>query len=144
VSCVSIRELRRKNLIGSFPYQTKTGWLYDSGDFAAAMGKCQMLADWPGYAERHTASAAAGRLRGRGIVYYTDNTGIFNERMELRFDPSGELTILAGTCRMVRDMRRATPRWFRTGSAYPQTRSISLRPIPMRSQSAAALTPRAA
>jgi aerobic carbon-monoxide dehydrogenase large subunit len=90
-------EVRRKNLIGSFPYQTKTGWLYDSGDFAVAMTKCQTLADWPGYAERHAASATAGRLRGRGIVYYTDNTGIFNERMELRFDPSGELTILAGT-----------------------------------------------
>jgi carbon-monoxide dehydrogenase large subunit len=28
---------------------------------------------------------------------HPDNTGIFNERMELRFDPSGELTILAGT-----------------------------------------------
>jgi carbon-monoxide dehydrogenase large subunit len=90
-------ELRRKNLIGSFPHQTKTGWLYDSGDFATAMAKCQALADSPGYAERPAASTAAGKLRGRGIVYYTDNTGIFNERMELRFDPSGELTIVAGT-----------------------------------------------
>src|SRR5580704_8560504 len=90
-------ELRRKNLIGNFPYQTKTGWLYDSGNFAAAMSKCQTLADWPGYAERRAASATAGKLRGRGIVYYTDNTGIFNERMELRFDPSGELTVVAGT-----------------------------------------------
>ena len=90
-------ELRRKNLIGSFPYLTRTGWLYDSGDFAAAMTKSQALADWPGYADRRAASAAAGKLRGRGIVYYTDNTGIFNERMELRFDPSGELSIVAGT-----------------------------------------------
>jgi carbon-monoxide dehydrogenase large subunit len=90
-------ELRRKNLIGHFPYQTQTGWTYDSGDYAAAMAKCQALADWNGYAGRQMATEAAGRLRGRGIVYYTDNTGIFNERMELRFDPSGELTILAGT-----------------------------------------------
>ena len=90
-------ELRRKNLIGTFPYQTKTGWTYDSGNYPAAMAKCQALADWDGYAERQRATATAGRLRGRGIVYYTDNTGIFNERMELRFDPSGELTIVAGT-----------------------------------------------
>jgi aerobic carbon-monoxide dehydrogenase large subunit len=90
-------ELRRKNLIATFPYQTQTGWNYDSGDYAAAMTKAQALADWPGYATRQAASTAAGRLRGRGIVYYTDNTGIFNERMELRFDPSGEVTILAGT-----------------------------------------------
>ena len=46
---------------------------------------------------RRANSEAAGKLRGRGIVYYVDNTGIFNERMELRFDPIGELTILAGT-----------------------------------------------
>ena len=39
-------ELRRRNLIGSFPYQTKTGWTYDSGDYPAAMQKAQALADW--------------------------------------------------------------------------------------------------
>src|SRR5207248_3257071 len=55
------------------------------------------LAGWDGYAARQMASQAAGCLRGRGIVYYTDNTGIFNERMELRFDPSGEVTVVAGT-----------------------------------------------
>ena len=90
-------ELRRRNFVGRFPYQTHTGWTYDSGNFPAAMAKCQALADWDGYAARRAATAASGRLRGRGIVYYTDNTGIFNERMELRFDPSGELTIVAGT-----------------------------------------------
>jgi hypothetical protein len=71
--------LRRKNLISAFPYQTQTGWTYDSGDYAAAMAKCQALADWKGYAGRQAASAAVGRWRGRSIVYYTDNTGIFNE-----------------------------------------------------------------
>src|SRR6266852_431343 len=90
-------ELRAKNLIrsGAFPYQTRTGWTYDTGNYAAAMAKCQALADWPGFAARRAASEAAGKCRGRGIVYYVDNTGIFNERMELRFDPDGELTILA-------------------------------------------------
>ncbi len=92
-------ELRAKNLVhaDAFPYQTRTGWTYDSGNYAAAMAKCQALADWPGYGARRAASEAAGKCRGRGIVYYVDNTGIFNERMELRFDPDGELTILAGT-----------------------------------------------
>src|SRR6202022_1558871 len=44
-----------------------------------------------------SGSEAAGKCRGRGVVYYVENTGVFNERMELRFDPSGELTIVAGT-----------------------------------------------
>ena len=92
-------ELRRRNLIRSdaYPYETRTGWIYDTGNYAAAMAKCQALADWNGYAVRLADSKAAGKMRGRGITYYVDNTGVFNERMEVRFDPSGELTILAGT-----------------------------------------------
>lgn len=92
-------ELRRRNLIRAeaYPYETRTGWVYDTGNYAAAMTKCQALADWDGYAARRAHSEAAGKLRGRSITYYVDNTGVFNERMELRFDPSGELTIVAGT-----------------------------------------------
>jgi aerobic carbon-monoxide dehydrogenase large subunit len=92
-------ELRKKNLIrpDAYPYETRTGWVYDSGNYAAAMAKCQALADWDGYAARRAQSEAAGKYRGRAITYYVDNTGVFNERMELRFDPSGEVTILAGT-----------------------------------------------
>jgi carbon-monoxide dehydrogenase large subunit len=92
-------ELRRENLLqpDAFPYQTPTGWTYDSGDYRAALAKCQALADWPGYEARRRASAQRGRRRGRSLVYYVDNTGVFNERMELRFDPDGALTIVAGT-----------------------------------------------
>src|SRR5271165_895264 len=92
-------ELRRKNFIraDTFPYQTRTGWTYDTGNYPAALSKCQALADWDGYAARRAQSEAAGKYRGHSVVYYVDNTGVFNERMELRFDPSGELTILAGT-----------------------------------------------
>src|SRR5271165_2165226 len=96
---IDTAELRRKNFIraDTFPYQTRTGWTYDTGNYPAAMAKCQALADWDGYAARRPLSEAAGKYRGRSITYYVDNTGVFNERMELRFDPSGELTILAGT-----------------------------------------------
>src|ERR1700733_11835485 len=95
---IDAAELRQRNLIkpDAFPYQTRTGWTYDTGNYAAAMAKCQALSDWSGYDAR-VQSEASGKCRGRGIVYYVDNTGIFNERMELRFDPSGEVTIVAGT-----------------------------------------------
>ncbi len=96
---IDAAELRKKNLIrpDAYPYETRTGWVYDTGNYAAAMAKCQALADWDGYARRRAQSEAAGRYRGRSITYYVDNTGVFNERMELRFDPSGEVTIVAGT-----------------------------------------------
>jgi len=67
-------ELRKKNLIrpDTFPYQTRTGWIYDTGNYAEAMAKCQALADWDGYAERRAHSETTGRYRGRSIVYYVD------------------------------------------------------------------------
>jgi len=46
-------------------------------------GACRLA----GLCARQALSEDGGKCRGRGIVYYVDNTGIFNERMELRFDP---------------------------------------------------------
>ena len=45
-------ELRRINLIrhDAFPHQTRTGLIYDTGNYSAVMAKCQELADWNGYA----------------------------------------------------------------------------------------------
>src|SRR5271166_6313299 len=86
-----------ERLVDQAAREMRIGWIYDTGNYLAAMAKCQALADWDGYAARRALSEAAGKYRGRSITYYVDNTGVFNERMELRFDPSGELTILAGT-----------------------------------------------
>ena len=57
-------ELRRKNLIrrDAFPYQTRTGLIYDTGNYAAAMAKCQDLADWNGYAARRTAERGSRQM----------------------------------------------------------------------------------
>lgn len=91
-------ELRRINFItpDEMPHATLTGWTYDTGDYATALDKARGLADWDGYEARKSATEAKGLKRGRGVVYYVDNTGIFNERMEIRFDPSGTVTIVSG------------------------------------------------
>ena len=92
-------EIRRRNLIppNKLPYATPTLWNYDSGEFQRLMDKCIELSDWNGYAARKKASQNAGKLRGRAVSYYIEFGGIFNERMEVRFDPGGTLTILGGT-----------------------------------------------
>jgi carbon-monoxide dehydrogenase large subunit len=92
-------EFRRRNYIKNeaFPYKTGTGFVYDSGDFATTMDAGLKLADWPGYAQRLEESRKNGKLRGRAVIYYLEDAGVFNERMELRFDPSGMVTIVAGT-----------------------------------------------
>jgi carbon-monoxide dehydrogenase large subunit len=100
-------ELRRRNFIppGAMPYNTTAGWTvgaaagwtYDSGDFARLTDRAIEIADWQGFASRKKESEKKGRVRGRSLIYYLEDSGVFNERMELRFDPSGMVTIVAGT-----------------------------------------------
>jgi len=92
-------DLRRRNLItnSQFPYSTQTGFVYDSGDFTGILDKCLARADWDGFEQRRLASKAAGKLRGRALSFFIEQGGIFNDRMEIRFSPSGTVSILAGT-----------------------------------------------
>jgi carbon-monoxide dehydrogenase large subunit len=92
-------EIRRRNLIPpeKLPYATPTLWNYDSGEFKRLMEKCIELSDWKGFGARKKASEKIGKLRGRAVSYYIEFGGIFNERMDLRFDPGGTLTVLGGT-----------------------------------------------
>jgi carbon-monoxide dehydrogenase large subunit len=92
-------EIRRRNLIPpeKLPYATPTLWNYDSGEFQRLMDKCIELSDWKGFAARKKTSEKSGKLRGRAVSYYIEFGGIFNERMDLRFDPGGTLTVLGGT-----------------------------------------------
>jgi carbon-monoxide dehydrogenase large subunit len=92
-------EIRRRNLIptSKLPYATPTLWTYDSGEFQRLLDKCLEVSDWKGYAARKKASEKDGKLRGRAASYYIEFGGIFNERMDLRFNPDGTLTIFGGT-----------------------------------------------
>jgi len=92
-------ELRRRNFIApeKMPYPTPTFYNYDSGEFRRVFDRALEMADWNGYAARKAASEKKGRLRGRAASYFIEPSGIFNDRMELRFDPGGSLTVVAGT-----------------------------------------------
>jgi carbon-monoxide dehydrogenase large subunit len=92
-------EIRRRNLIptSKLPYLTPTFWNYDSGEFERVMDACLKASDWHGFAARRKASEKHGKLRGRAVSFYIEFGGIFNERMDLRFDPSGSLTVFGGT-----------------------------------------------
>ena len=57
------------------PYRTPTGSVYDSGEFAQAFDKTLRLADWDGFDARCAEARSRGRLRGRGISYYSAPSG---------------------------------------------------------------------
>ncbi|MGH8688284.1 MAG: xanthine dehydrogenase family protein molybdopterin-binding subunit [Burkholderiales bacterium] len=104
-------ELRRKNFIREFPYQTPVALLYDIGNYDATMDAAQKLADTAGYAARKQASVAKGKLRGLGYAAYIEACGIapsavagslgaragLFEAGEIRVHPTGSVTVFTGS-----------------------------------------------
>jgi carbon-monoxide dehydrogenase large subunit len=57
-------ELRRRNLIRSFPYPSALGWTYDSGDYARCLDRALEL-----------ARPERGPLVGTGVAMYVERAG---------------------------------------------------------------------
>jgi aerobic carbon-monoxide dehydrogenase large subunit len=96
-------ELRLKNLVGpeQFPYASKTGWVYDSGDYERAL---RMALDIAGYDELRAEQAEKrerGELMGIGLSVFTEAVGAgprkhmdilglaMNDSAVLRVSPTG-------------------------------------------------------
>jgi carbon-monoxide dehydrogenase large subunit len=104
-------ELRRKNFITQFPYQTPVALLYDTGNYDATLTEAQRLAETAGYAARKKASEAKGKLRGIGYACYIEACGIapsavagslgaragLFEAGEVRVHPTGKVTVFTGS-----------------------------------------------
>ncbi|HUC68620.1 MAG TPA: xanthine dehydrogenase family protein molybdopterin-binding subunit [Stellaceae bacterium] len=92
-------ELRRRNFIAAerLPCKTPLNLVYDSGSFGAVLEKALAVADWQGFAARRARSEQAGKRRGIGLGYFIEIAAPFNDRMEIRFDDAGAVTVLAGT-----------------------------------------------
>ncbi|MGH8868255.1 MAG: molybdopterin cofactor-binding domain-containing protein, partial [Actinomycetes bacterium] len=97
-------ELRRKNFIRAdqFPYESATGFVYDSGDYHGAMN---LALEEVGYAElrkEQEAGRAQGKLIGIGLASFTEVVGAgphkdydilgvkMNDGAELRIHPTGK------------------------------------------------------
>jgi carbon-monoxide dehydrogenase large subunit len=70
-------ELRLANLIRpeQFPYENKTGWTYDSGDYATAMHKAMEIAGYDELRREQKEKRARGELMGIGISFFTETVG---------------------------------------------------------------------
>ncbi|MEC9434600.1 MAG: xanthine dehydrogenase family protein molybdopterin-binding subunit [Pseudomonadota bacterium] len=93
-------ELRRRNFIPpeKFPYKTLVGQLYDVGNFEKVMDRAMKEADWAGYETRKAASAAKGKLRGRGMATYIESIlGAQNETAKIEFAEDGGVNLYVGT-----------------------------------------------
>ncbi|OGA14777.1 MAG: carbon monoxide dehydrogenase [Betaproteobacteria bacterium RIFCSPLOWO2_02_FULL_63_19] len=110
---ISPVEIRRRNMIPAeaMPWKAPTGRLYDSGDFAAVFERALARADWPGFEARRAGARSRGQLRGFGVSYYLDHTGIgpsdmilsrgmkmpTYESAHVRLNREGGVTVVTGT-----------------------------------------------
>jgi aerobic carbon-monoxide dehydrogenase large subunit len=104
-------EIRKRNFITSFPYQTPVALQYDIGDYHACMDKANVLADVAGFAARKAASEAKGLKRGIGYSSYIEACGLAPSNIagalgaraglfecgEIRVHPTGSVTVFTGS-----------------------------------------------
>src|SRR5690349_959523 len=104
-------ELRRRNFIRTFPYQTPVALQYDIGDYDACLDGAMKLADVAGFAKRKADAAQRGKLRGLGYSSYIEACGLapsnvagslgaragLFEAGEVRVHPTGKVTVFTGS-----------------------------------------------
>src|SRR4029079_12955591 len=108
---VSPAELRRKNFVKSFPYQTPVIMTYDAGDYEASLNAAMRAADYAGFGKRKLEAEKRGKLRGIGLSCYIEacviapsyavgslgaGVGLW-ESAEVRVNPIGTVEVLTGS-----------------------------------------------
>jgi carbon-monoxide dehydrogenase large subunit len=100
-------ELRLKNFIKpeQFPYTTKTGWVYDSGEYERAMRLSMKIAGYDELRKEQVEKRARGELMGIGVAFFTEAVGAgprkdmdilglgMADGCELRVHPTGKAVV---------------------------------------------------
>ena len=100
-------ELRLQNFIRSdqFPYTTRTGWEYDSGDYHATMREAMRIAGYEELRREQAEKRARGELMGIGVSFFTETVGAgprakmdiaglgMADGAELRVHPTGKAVL---------------------------------------------------
>src|ERR1700722_13837912 len=97
-------EVRRRNFIApdQFPFQTKTGALYDSGEYAEALDKVLTAARYEELRREQESRRARGDVRqlGIGVSAYVEITaadGAAGETAKLKVSDDGTATVYTGS-----------------------------------------------
>jgi carbon-monoxide dehydrogenase large subunit len=104
---------RRQNVVDpdQFPFTTRTGAVYDSGDYRQALDRALDTAGYDALRERQRELRGEGRYLGIGVSTFTQSSGMgpsrllgesgakhgFWESSLIRFQPSGTVTAYVGT-----------------------------------------------
>jgi len=104
-------EIRRRNFITTFPYQTPVALAYDIGDYKATLDGALEMADVAGFPKRRAEAEKRGKRRGLGFATYIEACGLapsnvagalgaragLFEAGEIRVNPTGSVTVFTGS-----------------------------------------------
>jgi aerobic carbon-monoxide dehydrogenase large subunit len=104
-------EIRRRNFITQFPYQTPVALCYDTGNYEATLDAAMKMADVKNFVNRKEESLKRGKYRGLGYACYIEACGIapsnvagslgaragLFEAGEVRVHPTGTVTVFTGS-----------------------------------------------
>jgi aerobic carbon-monoxide dehydrogenase large subunit len=96
-------EIRRRNLIKTFPYMSATGLVFDEGSYIETLEQAASYADLPAFRARQREARVHGRYLGIGFATFSERTGYGSpvfaargmeitpgwENVEVVMDPSG-------------------------------------------------------
>ena len=96
-------EIRLRNLLRpeQFPYESKTGWVYDSGDYERTLRKALEVAGYEELRREQAGRRERGELMGIGVGFFTEAVGAgprkhmdilglgMNDGASLRVSPTG-------------------------------------------------------
>jgi carbon-monoxide dehydrogenase large subunit len=100
-------ELRMKNLLRpeQFPYTSKTGWVYDSGNYEPTLREAMRIAGYEQLRQEQAEKRARGELMGIGVAFFTEAVGAgprkdmdilglgMADGCELRVHPTGKAVV---------------------------------------------------
>ncbi len=103
-------EIRRRNLIRSFPYTSATGLVFDEATYVETMDVAVRAIDVPAFRLRQAGARANGRYLGIGFATFSERTGYGTpafaargmeitpgwETVEMAMDPSGHVEVRIG------------------------------------------------
>jgi carbon-monoxide dehydrogenase large subunit len=103
-------EIRRRNLVKTFPYTSVTGLVFDEATYVETMDAAVAAADVPSFRARQAKARREGRYLGLGLATFSERTGYGTpafaargmevtpgwETVELAMDPSGSIEARIG------------------------------------------------
>lgn len=114
-------EIRRRNLIprDAFPYRSAGGFMYDSGDFPAALARAAEISRYEDLRRMQADARGTGRCVGVGLAVYVEYTAMGPSHLMgkmgnqqggyepavVRVEPGGDVTVLSGVIELGQGIR---------------------------------------